>query len=1161
MDNTFSSSCKIPDPPQIQIPDPPQISETPSCSLISNSSNSENHINQRIKAKVTVCKESNDSQLLFHDKREHQAPFLDLKNGFLLKVVDTFQRTAWRYMDLLAKLRDEKNAIAIKKEAILKECKEKSAEYDSIIEQNTQQYNTIIRLLSESGIKIKKYEYVKKIEYIPLYQFETLLNTWKYSNFFTKNSRKDKIASIGKSAANYFNHIIGKAKSDKLALEQNMPLEFERIESEFEDFSRQIKLELKETVCRFTDYLKSYELQEININWEKYIEKYQISQLVPYNDNQRDTTICMGYRIYHIPVPDELDAAIHNAYDVLNFIEEHVTSTNSHEIWFRVPAFDNIQDNTNKYYFKFNSSMKEKVQNGIQSYLLRILAQSTLNEYDFVFMDPISNGKSFCDIISLVHDDGYGISNNIFCDKNEISKALSDLSSKIKRINQEIKGYHSIYEYNNDHPHNTIKTTILIAYNFCDENYREDQLSPIFENADKCGITIFAIAPFSGTFASERIERVVCAYPNVSFSSTSDMIIKESQDGYVKPFNFQFTDKQANSIKWIEAYNDILKKGVMICSAYSDIKDKLPGYFSLDSTNGLHIPFAVDKRNQIVDFNLAVDLCYHAFISGTTGIGKSVLLHSIIANTIRNYHPDDVELWLVDYKAVEFIEYVKNRPPHIKFVGLDRSKEFTKSYLHKIHNIILERKNLIMDAGFQKIEEYKSHFGANSIPRSILIIDEAHVLSQHLSEDEELKQFFENMLSEDRSFGLSIILSDQAFKNSMRGITEKGKAQIGVRVAMRNSFDEINSILEVDNSYYQEQEFKNNINTLSTGEAINRWNEKLDDGSARLHLDKVKAIYTDRQNDRAEIINTANALAGKNGFKPKECYLVLGSERASIFDMPNPFDEMKHLDGGIPKEFEIILGTPSSLEPFHKITMTKRKAKNLLFLCAKENMQLAISLYTALNFSKLFNSKIFVMAAENRLSDEFKGYFTTIFGDSLKIAESAKDYDDSLNQIKECESCLIIWFGIDELLDDMELLESPKTTAITNSENALYDIFGNPKISEHIENTELYNRTSEIIDLLDKGSAYGKFSLVIAESMREILMRRDISTDFFAHKLAFGISPDDSYSLFGRSKTIDVEGELKESTVIYNDSVSYNILRPFKVEEKLKTYFGNERGK
>ena len=1168
MNNKFFPSREIPDPPQIpdipQIPVPPQIPDTPSDLAMPNFTNSERHIKQKVKVKATVCQENND-QLLIHDKQEHKDPYLDLKSGFVYGVVDTFKSTAKHYSDLIAQLANEKINLAAKKEAILKDCEDKTAEYDSVIAKNTKECDEIISLLSKSGINIKKYEHIKEKKYTPLFQFENVLRAWKDTNFITRSSRKDKVAYIGKATVNYLNHIIEKNKADKADLQQNMPFEIKKIESEFEDSSRKIQLEIKETVRGFADYLKSYDLQEININWEKYLEKYQISKLAPYNDEQRDATVCMGYDIYDIDVPDEMDDAIHNAYNTLKFIEDHVASTNIHKIRFMNPVFDNIQDDTNKYYFRLSSSEKEQVQNGIQSYLLRLLAQSTLNEYDFVFMDPVSNGKSFCDIISLVHDDGYGISNTIFCDKNEISKALSDLSNKIKRINQVIKGYHSIYEYNNDHPHDTIKSTVLIAYNFCDENYREDQLSPIFENADKCGITIFAIAPFVGTFTSERVMRVVQAYSRESFYS-EDGVIKRSNyprnDDYKRNNRvFKFADKQINSVEWIESYNDILKKGVMICSAYSDIKDKLPECFSLDSTNGLHIPFAVDKRNQIVDFNLAVDLCYHAFISGTTGIGKSVLLHSIIANTIRSYHPDDVELWLVDYKAVEFIEYVKNRPPHIKFVGLDRSKEFTKSYLHKIHNIILERKNLIMDAGFQKIEEYKSHFGANSIPRSILIIDEAHVLSQHLSEDEELKQFFENMLSEDRSFGLSIILSDQAFKNSMRGITEKGKAQIGVRIAMRNSFDEINSILEVDNSYYQEQEFKNNINTLSTGEAINRWNEKLDDGSARLHLDKVKAIYTDRQNDRTEIIKTANALAEQTGFKPKECYLVLGSERASIFDSLNPFDQMKCLDGGVPKEFEIILGTPSSLEPFHKITMTKRKAKNMLFLCAKENMQLAISLYTALNFSKLFNSKIFIMAAENRLSDEFKGYFITIFGDNLKIAESAKDYDDSLNQIKDCESCLIIWLGIDELLDDMELLESPRTTAITNSENALYDIFGNPKISEHIGDTELYNRTSEIIDLLDKGSAYGKFSLVIAESMREILMRRDISTDFFAHKLAFGISPDDSYSLFGRSKTIDVEGELKESTVIYNDGVSYNILRPFKVEEKIKTYFKNEREK
>lgn len=262
----------------------------------------------------------------------------------------------------------------------------------------------------------------------------------------------------------------------------------------------------------------------------------------------------------------------------------------------------------------------------------------------------------------------------------------------------------------------------------------------------------------------------------------------------------------------------------------------------------------------------------------------------------------------------------------------------------------------------------------------------------------------------------------------------------------------------------------------------------------------------------------------------------------------------------IPKEFEIILGTPSSLEPFHKIVMTKRKAKNLLFVCANEDMQLSVSLYTALNFSKLFNSKIFIMAAEGLLNHEFKDYFISIFGNNLKIAENARDFDSSLNQIQDFDSCIVIWFGIDEILDNMELLSEPKDYAVDSDNNALYDIFGNPKISSRIEKTQLFNRTFEILELLDKGSAYGKFSLVIAESMREILIRRDVSPDLFIHKMAFGISSDDSYNLFKKSKTIDVEGELKESTVIYSDGVSYNILRPFKVEEKLKTYFKNEMG-
>lgn len=52
----------------------------------------------------------------------------------------------------------------------------------------------------------------------------------------------------------------------------------------------------------------------------------------------------------------------------------------------------------------------------------------------------------------------------------------------------------------------------------------------------------------------------------------------------------------------------------------------------------------------------------HMIVSGTTGSGKSVLLHNIIANLL-NYN--DVELTVVDPKRVEFSEY-KNRIPNMK---------------------------------------------------------------------------------------------------------------------------------------------------------------------------------------------------------------------------------------------------------------------------------------------------------------------------------------------------------------------------------------------------------------------------------------------------------------------------------------------------------------
>ena len=48
----------------------------------------------------------------------------------------------------------------------------------------------------------------------------------------------------------------------------------------------------------------------------------------------------------------------------------------------------------------------------------------------------------------------------------------------------------------------------------------------------------------------------------------------------------------------------------------------------------------------------------HVLVAGKTGSGKSTLLHALITNLALRYSPDEVELYLIDFKkGVEFKTY------------------------------------------------------------------------------------------------------------------------------------------------------------------------------------------------------------------------------------------------------------------------------------------------------------------------------------------------------------------------------------------------------------------------------------------------------------------------------------------------------------------------
>ena len=129
--------------------------------------------------------------------------------------------------------------------------------------------------------------------------------------------------------------------------------------------------------------------------------------------------------------------------------------------------------------------------------------------------------------------------------------------------------------------------------------------------------------------------------------------------------------------------------------------------------------------------SLCPSFCY-GFLSGGVGSGKSTMLHMLITNSAMYYHPSDLEIWLIDYKVSEFSFYIKNSPPHVRYVVADQSNEITYSILDEIDAENKRRYRLFSSVGVKDYVGYcESPYGkTHRLPRLLVIIDEFHRMAQ-----------------------------------------------------------------------------------------------------------------------------------------------------------------------------------------------------------------------------------------------------------------------------------------------------------------------------------------------------------------------------------------------------------------------------------------------
>ncbi|GAA9095924.1 hypothetical protein Taitung37_02540 [Helicobacter pylori] len=225
-------------------------------------------------------------------------------------------------------------------------------------------------------------------------------------------------------------------------------------------------------------------------------------------------------------------------------------------------------------------------------------------------------------------------------------------------------------------------------------------------------------------------------------------------------------------------------------------KDK--EFWTESSQYEVSVPVGWDINHKEVCFEIG-NAQNHTLICDHSGIGKSNFLHVLIQNLAFYYDPDEVQLFLLDYKeGVEFNAYTNPSPlEHARLVSVASSVGYGMGFLSWLCGEIEKRAELFKQFKVKDLSDYRKH---GEIPRLIVMIDEFQVLfSDNSSKGKEsVGQSLNTLLKKGRSYGVHLILATQ----TMRGADSNKSimAQIANRIALPMDAEDSNSILNNDDA-------------------------------------------------------------------------------------------------------------------------------------------------------------------------------------------------------------------------------------------------------------------------------------------------------------------------------------------------------------------------
>ncbi|WP_162968565.1 FtsK/SpoIIIE domain-containing protein [Helicobacter pylori] len=429
----------------------------------------------------------------------------------------------------------------------------------------------------------------------------------------------------------------------------------------------------------------------------------------------------------------------------------------------------------------------EKDGQFLREMLMRLLSSTPLVQLEVILVDALSLGGIFNLARRLLDkDNDFIYQQRILTESKEIEEALKHLYEYLKvNLQEKLAGFRDFAHYNeNAKDRLPLKALFLSGVDALSRNALY-YLEKIMRFGSKNGVLSFVnLESEKNNQSAEDLKRYAEFFKDrTSFERLKYLNVEVINDHGIQSQHMQdFADK-------IKAYYE-KKKAVK-----RELKDlqKDEKFWTESSQFKVSVPVGWDINHKEVCFEIG-KAQNHTLICGRSGSGKSNFLHVLIQNLAFYYDPDEVQLFLLDYKeGVEFNAYTDPILEHARLVSVASSVGFGMSFLSWLCDEMQKRADRFKQFKVKDLSDYRKH---EKMPRLIVVIDEFQVLFSDNKSTKAVEGHLNTLLKKGRSYGVHLVLATQ----TMRGgeIDSSFKAQIANRIALPMDADDSTKILDDD---------------------------------------------------------------------------------------------------------------------------------------------------------------------------------------------------------------------------------------------------------------------------------------------------------------------------------------------------------------------------